>query len=198
MPAYASAPGSRPAVVRDPLRRRAVLAPEGLGRVPLRRRERSRSGPVRRGRADRGRIRSARDHDRGGHVPPLRALRGPAPRRTSHRRQRGDLRPRFERAAARRMDERRRGRSADLPWARQLRRGVRSGRGDPPRAAVHRRMHPAVLRLAGSAPSGRRRSRLSSDGSQVPAQDRVRRQRLLRADPDRPAGDEALRDDRRR
>ena len=63
-----------------------------------------------------------------------------------------DLEPRLQRPAAGRLDLRRRRRTADPAGTGQLRRG---GVGvDGPRHPLHRRLHPAVLHLAGPARGG--------------------------------------------
>ena len=103
---------------------------------------------------DRGRVRPARDHDRPRHVHALRAVRGAsgtaATRRPGAARS-STWRAERERPAAGDLDDRRRGRPADLPGARPVGRGQR--RRDRPRDPVHGGLH------AAGATSGRRATR---------------------------------------
>ena len=102
-------------------------------RVPvtlrLRRRERPRPVPDPAGRADRGRPDARRRSPRARASTPARACSTSSSTRTRSaggtlaRGLRRDLRPELERAAARRLDVRRRGRPADPPGPRALRRG---------------------------------------------------------------------------
>ena len=194
-----AAPGLRPALLRDPVRRRAVVAREGLDRLPLRRRERPRSLPVRRRRADRGRLRPARDHDRRGDLRPLRALRASGATAAT--------RPR---AAARSSTWTRTpsappgGRAPTRPACRSSRASSATTRSSVPNAGIHHALRFTVgctrrsyvwpaRHQAGVADPG-----LPTDGRAVPAPRRFRHERVLRAGADRAPSDEALRDDRGR
>ena len=106
-------------------------------------------------------------------------------------RQRRDLRPRLERPAAARLDERRRGRPADLRGAAALGRGA--GRRRRPRDPVHGRLHVALVPVAGAAPGGLLGRPLPADGRAVPAEARVLARGVQRRREDDPPRDEALR-----
>ena len=109
-----------------------------------------------------------------------------------------DLGPALERAAARRLDERRRRRAADPAGPRPLRRGRR--RRDRARAAVHDQPHAA--RATSTRPATTRasshRAVAAADGPARPAQGVVRHVRPVAAGPGHRRGAQALRDDPRR
>ena len=171
---------------RHPLHRRPRDAAQGADPLHrLRRRERSGSLPravQRPGRGDGWPVRGRRPpRARARRRPPdaLRALpRLPAGRRLLERRFGGRLRPDDQRAAAGRLDLRGRGRPADPPGPRPVRRDRRRGCARP-RAALHRGGHAARLRLSGDA----LRQRLggsgpAADGAARAAARRLRRERL--------------------
>ena len=145
---------------------------EGAGLVRLRRRERPRPLPRATERPDRGWPelvgRPARPGRRPRRLPPVGALRrlSAERRHVVDRRLGRDLEPELERDAHARLDVGGRGRPADPPGPRPLRRG-RLGR-DRPRDPLHRAEDAERLRLAGE-PQGRlgdaRRTRRWARGS---------------------------------
>ena len=159
--------------LRHALHRGAALASFRAGLVPVRRRERRGTLPVRCGHADRGgsvgRRRPARHHGEPRHVHPLRALRRALQPVRLDRRFGGDLEPQFRCPAPGRMDVGRRGRSAHPARAAPLRRGA---------VGRHHPRHPHdgtgdrhLVPVAGPPRSGRVvRPEPPPDGGSLPAQ----------------------------
>ena len=133
-----------------------------------------------------------------GHLPPLRALRRALERRQPRPPAAARLRPRVERAAARRVDERRRRRSADLPRASSATTRWRPG-ADRPRDPLHRRLH-RTTRYVWPArhQAGRSDPACPPMGARFRLRGGLRRQRVQPRRPGRAPRDEALRHDRGR
>ena len=114
------------------------------------------------------------------------------------RRERRDLGPALERAAAGRLDERRRRRPADPARARPLRRG--RGRRDPPRAAVHDEpdAQGRTSTRPATTPATRPRRRCRRWACASGSRRRSTRRGFSPAGPGHRRGPQALRDDPRR
>ena len=187
--------------LRHALHRGRTVTAHGARHVPIRRRERSRALPVQREHPDRRRAavdgRSPRHHGEPGHVHPLRALRRALQRVGFDGGLGRHLEPRLERAAPGGLDVGRRGRPADPPGARPLRRGAvgrhhprhpDDGRGDghlvpvarPPRGRDVVQPEPPAHGRPLPAQSGLQHLRLLAPGTGRPA-----RHAAVRADPGR-------------